>query len=69
MRQDVLKEMAALLAKELDGGPNDLDDLEGQVLQAMHQVGQDALQQTLAGKKGATSAAGSLAGADPKPGS
>ena len=57
MKQEVLEQIAGLLAGELDDSEDDLDSLEDQVLVAIRQIGQQALQGTLEGKKGATPAA------------
>ncbi len=57
MKEEVLEQIASLLAGELDDSEDDLDSLEDQVLVAIRQIGQQALQAKLAGKKGATRAA------------
>ena len=54
MKQEVLEQISVLLAGELDDAKGDLDDLEGQVVQAIRQIGQKALQMKLEGKKRAT---------------
>ena len=69
MREEVLRQVAELLAGELDGASDDLDSLEGQVLQVMRRVGRATLQRKLEGKKRATRAAGSPADAAAKRGS
>jgi len=57
MKQEVLEQIAGLLAGELDDSEDDLDSLENQVLAAIRQIGQRALQAKLDGKKRATPAA------------
>ena len=57
MKQEVLEQIAGLLAGELDDSEDDLDRLEDQVVAAIRQIGQQALQVKLEGKKGATPAA------------
>ena len=57
MKQEVLEQIASLLAGELDDSEDDLDSLEDQVVVAIRQIGQRALQAKLEGKKGATRAA------------
>jgi hypothetical protein len=69
MRQEVLEQVAALLAGELGSEGDDLDSLEDQVTQAIRQIGQRALQVKLEGKKGGTQEAGSPAGAARRPAS
>ena len=66
MREAILQQVAALLARGLEGEADDLDSLESQLTQALQQVGQRALQRKLEGKKRATQAAGSLVNADEK---
>ena len=61
MREEVLRQVAELVAGELDGASDDLDSLEAQVLQTMRRVGRATLQRKLGGKKRATEAAGSSA--------
>lgn len=51
MRQEVLEQVAKLLAGELDDGPDDLDSLENRLIQDLRQVGQRALQVKLESKK------------------
>ena len=67
MKREVLEQIYALLAGELDDTKGDLDDLEGQVIQAIRQIGQKTLQMKLEGKKRATQAAESPANADKTP--
>jgi hypothetical protein len=69
MKQEVLEQISVLLAGELDDTKGDLDDLEGQVVQAIRQIGQKALQMKLEGKKRATQAADSPVSADKTPAS
>jgi len=69
MREEVLEQVAALLAGGLEGESDDLDSLESQVTQALRQAGQRALQRKLEGKKRATQAAASPAHAAEKPAS
>lgn len=69
MRREVLEQVAELLAGELSGEADDLDSLEGQVVEGLRQVGQRALQVKLEGKKGATPAAAWPVRAAEKPGS
>ena len=68
MDAEVLEKVAALLSDGLDDGSN-LDALERQLTRDVRQVSQRALQRTLEGKKGATKAAASTAGADRRLGS
>jgi len=63
MKQEVLEQISVLLAGELDDSEDDLDNLEGQVIQAIRQIGQQALQVKLEAKKRATQAAESVANA------
>ena len=44
MKQEVLEQIASLLAGEVDDSEDDLDSLEDQVLGAVRQIGQQALQ-------------------------
>ena len=69
MREDVLRQVSELLARELDGVGDDLDSLESGVIEMLRQVGQQTLQRKLAEKKRGTEGAGSSAPADEKPGS
>ena len=69
MKQEVLEQISVLLAGELDDAKGDLDDLEGQVVQAIRKIGQKALQRKLEGKKRATQPAESPASADKTPAS
>ncbi len=69
MKQEVLEQISVLLADELDDAKGDLDDLEGQVIQAIRQIGQKALQMKLEGKKRAIQAAEPPASADKTPAS
>ena len=63
MKQEVLEQISALLAEELDDSEDDFDNLEGQVIQAIRQIGQQALQVKLEAKKRAIQAVGSGANA------
>lgn len=69
MREEVLRQVAELLAGELDGAADDLDSLEGEVLQVMRRVGRATLQRKLEEKKGGTEAAESRADAGGRRGS
>ena len=64
MRQEVLEQVAKLLAGELDGGSDDLDSLETRLIKDLHRVGQRALQVKLESKKRGTQAAESPAPVD-----
>ena len=68
MREEVLRQVAELLAGELEGASDDLDSLEGQVLEVMRRVGRATLQRKLDEKKGGTEGAGSCAHAGRRPG-
>ena len=68
MREDVLEQVAALLAEGL-GDEDNLDALECRLTRDLREVGQRALQRKLEGKKGATKAAASAVGAGGRPGS
>lgn len=61
MRQEVLEQVATLLAGELDGGSDDLDSLENRLTQDLRQVAQHALQVKLESKKRGTQVAASPA--------
>jgi hypothetical protein len=69
MREEVLEQMVELLASELAGEAEDLDDLENQVIQGLRHVGRGALQRKLEGKKGGTPAAGLPVNAGERPAS
>jgi len=69
VREDVLREVAELLAGELEGTQEDLDSLETRVIQILRQVGQRTLQRKLADKKRGTQAAASSVPAAGRPGS
>ena len=69
MRQEVLEQMAKLLAGELDGGADDLDSLENRLIPDLRQIGQRALQVKLESKKGATHPAEYPANAAKRPAS
>jgi len=61
MKEEVLRQVAALLAGGLKGETDDLDSLENQLIPALREVGRRALQQKLAGKQRATRVAASPA--------
>jgi hypothetical protein len=67
MREELIQQVAALLAGGLEDEADDLDSLENQLIPALREVGRRALQQKLAGKKRATRAAASPADAGEKP--
>ena len=69
MREELLQQVAALLAGGLEGEADDLDSMENQLTQALRQVGQQALQRKLESKKRATQAAASPAHAAETPAS
>lgn len=67
MREELMQQVAALLADGLEGEADDLDSLENQLIPALREVGRRALQQKLAGKKRATRAAASPVSVAKKP--
>jgi len=69
MKDEVLEQVAGLLAGELEGEADDLDSLENQLTEVLRRVGQQALQVKLEGKKGATQAAASPVRAIERPAS
>jgi len=69
MREEVLRQVAELLAGELDGASDDLDSLETQVVGVLRRVGRATLQRKLEEKKGGTQVAGSSAHAAQQPAS
>jgi len=67
MNEELLQQVAALLAGGFEGDADDLDSLENQLIPALRRAGQLALQRKLEGKKRGTRAAGSPANAAKKP--
>ena len=69
MKEEVLQQVAALLAGGFEGDADDLDSLEDQLIPALRRAGQLALQRKLEGKTRGTRAAGSPANAAKEPAS
>ena len=69
MKREVRDQIVALLASEMEAYGGNLDELEGQLLGALREIGQGALQAVTAAKKRGTQAATGRAAAGGRPGS
>jgi hypothetical protein len=69
MTEELLHQVAELLADGLEGEGDDLDSMENALIPMLREVGRRALQRRLEGKKRATQAAASSVHAAKTPGS
>ena len=69
MRPEVRDQIVALLSAEVEANSENLDELEGQILESLREIAQGTLQAVTAVKKGATQGVDNRVDAVRRPGS